>query len=1690
MRNTYFAGGSGRTPERRSNRRPAGISRRQKRRLGFEPLEDRRVMSADSGVATLAALNDASVQGQFSSLSSDTLEGYLAILQNELFWQALSATSASGAAPTTLSVPTDPLVGNQWHLINSGQEVGNPDFQKIFGVPGEDINVAPVWNQGIFGNGVVVAVIDSGIQKDHPDLFANISSTLELDARTGDGDASPRPDLLDPSVAHGTAVAGIIAAMANNGVGGTGIAPGATLVPIRAIDPTSPITVQTDPFVDIFRYATDQIDITNNSWGPGVVRGLAGPTADELLAIRDSIFFGRDGLGVIHVFSSGNSGGSGAPIGFPSVGGLDTSAYNGWVNSRYTIGVTGVDHDGIYENDDGTVTGYPETATSVLIAAPTGSNAGQTIADDTGLGSGIWTTDLTGTAESGLGGFNIAPDPITGQEFDRDFFDDTDYTTRFNGTSAAAPMVTGVIALMLEANPNLSWRDVQEILVRSARQNSQFDVPESGYDLGLNQGLPNGGNIGGTQNLWITNQMPVFHDPDLYDPAIDPTIQTVTPTLDPNLTAASGDSGDGDWIAYHYQPTVNNLTNGAGYTVSLGRGTKGEMIGFGHGVVDAELAVALAQQWTTKGQSLPTERTYTSFWLNPGDEIEGGGIPGREVSDNPSGNQLVPGGLGGTAGFIAYWNEYFAAAPFSDPAPPDNTRGAPLFFTVPDSNTMSVETVEVKLSLSGGTAAALDHLRILLVSPDGTQSELNNFYVQPGNGAAILQNASEFTYELAPGSVDTTGGSMVWTFNTNQSWGERSDDNLVFDPLTGEPIINTTGFEALRGNHAGGNTAALTPATLGAALEGGWQLHFENYGTTPFVLDGVEVAWHGSPVGANTKRVQGFVGLDENRDDDFNYSRALPTEQVFDLDGDPATVRFLEFDNLVDLEQEAFAANVTVIARRASDGVIVDRFVTGADGNYYFDLVPDDYIISIEDPLGRTAEEDTTTAAGFLRHYKSEWEITSDYFKVWDRAANLEVNVDGSGTPLAWLDGNGAEQEYHVKGINFLLDPGAPVADQADFSGVVFADTNADGVFNSDDVLMPNVSVFADTNRNGVRDAGEAVVDTDATGAYTLTVPITSASVINVTVDLPANWQITSPEEGLDTRFAVPGDAFSGVDFAIAPPLNSAPGVGIAQPGIVLGVVYEDANVNGSRQTGEAGVQGITVYVDVNNSGVLDAGDIQTVTNEHGAFVFTELPPQNNIVVRAVVTSPFSQIVPFANGPYIVNLASGDTVSGVAFGLKNSAILDYGDLPAIYGATTLAENGARHKKGIYYLGASVDADVNGQPNLAATGDDANGIDDEDGVTLNPLVAGTNTATVVASRHGGYLTGWMDFNDDGDFDDAGERLTFTLVGSTGPQVGTKVLLDAGSNDVSFEVPVGVTASNVYARFRYGEYGIDSIYGSALIGEVEDYRLPVAAVSTLSTEEPDVNGDQVVNGADFLAWQRGYGKTSGATQSDGDANGDGAVDGADLGMLMEHFGDGNGVVQVAAALEVPATGDFDADGGVAGADFLAWQRGFSQQTGVNLYTGDGNSDGNVDGSDLATWQAQFGAGTTPSTVFEPTASALGAIESTSLQAIAAPVDSGAEQLDSQSLVDVARFASRPEPRGEHRGFLGRHDGVESHVDAPVADLRIGANRRDEAFGDFVASRRHGLRHERVEQFDDGDIDDALTSALADEAYWRFG
>ena len=318
------------------------------------------------------------------------------------FYPLLARTMAKRA------IPDDSLFGDQWHLQNTGQTGG---------LPGADINAVDAWDS-VLGSGVVIAIVDDGLQYTHPDLADNYRADLSYDFNDNDPDPAPGP----VGNNHGTAVAGLAGAVGFNGLGVSGVAPDAFLAGLRLMGAA---TTDADEAAAL-AYLSQQIDIYSNSWGPiDDAQRLEGPGPLTLAALQDGVLNGRGGLGNIYTWAAGN--------------GLTTNDnvnYDGYANSRFTIAVSALDHDGQQAY-------YSEPGAPILVAAYGG-----------GSGAGMTTTDLQG----GQG------------------YDPTDFTSGFLGTSASTPVVAGVVALMLQANPNLTWRDVQHILVNTAAHNHPGDA--------------------------------------------------------------------------------------------------------------------------------------------------------------------------------------------------------------------------------------------------------------------------------------------------------------------------------------------------------------------------------------------------------------------------------------------------------------------------------------------------------------------------------------------------------------------------------------------------------------------------------------------------------------------------------------------------------------------------------------------------------------------------------------------------------------------------------------------------------------------------------------------------------------------------------------------------------------------------------------------------------------------------------------------------------------------------------------------------------------------------------------------------------------------------------------------------------------------------------------------------------------
>ncbi|WP_225028950.1 S8 family serine peptidase [Xinfangfangia pollutisoli] len=314
-----------------------------------------------------------------------------------------------------MPLPSDPLLSQQWHLINT--------------TPGLlDLNVAGVWNPtegpAYTGAGTWTVVIDDGFDYTHSDLAPNYHTELDFDF---DGANDYDPFGLS-SDAHGTAVTGIIGAAAN-GTGAVGVAYNTELVGYRVEGLISDAwlgsiaeaitAAAVNALGDVVNISQGIANDRNSEFGNGYT---ASRFDDIETAINTAVDQGRGGLGTVIVKSAGNSRGS-------SVGSSNDYDVNAddWTNDTRQVVVAAVDQNGFVSN-------YSSYGAAVLVSG-------------FGTPGEVVTTDRTGAAG----------------------YDSGDFTSSFNGTSSAAPMVTGVVSLMLEANDALGWRDVQTILANTAR---------------------------------------------------------------------------------------------------------------------------------------------------------------------------------------------------------------------------------------------------------------------------------------------------------------------------------------------------------------------------------------------------------------------------------------------------------------------------------------------------------------------------------------------------------------------------------------------------------------------------------------------------------------------------------------------------------------------------------------------------------------------------------------------------------------------------------------------------------------------------------------------------------------------------------------------------------------------------------------------------------------------------------------------------------------------------------------------------------------------------------------------------------------------------------------------------------------------------------------------------------------------
>ncbi|CAI5439412.1 unnamed protein product [Caenorhabditis angaria] len=273
-------------------------------------------------------------------------------------------------------------------------------------VGGYDMNVRAAWQQGYAGRNVSISILDDGIQRDHPDLAANYDPQASTDINDHDNDPTPQNN---GDNKHGTRCAGEVAALAGNNECGVGVAFKSKIGGVRMLDGAVSDSVEAASL----SLNQDHIDIYSASWGPeddGKTFDGPGPLARE--AFYRGIKNGRKGKGNIFVWASGNGGSR-----------QDSCSADGYTTSVYTLSISSATYDNRRP-------WYLEECPSSIATTYSSADFRQ---------PAIVTVDVP----SGC-------------------------TDKHTGTSASAPLAAGIIALALEANPELTWRDMQHLVLRTA----------------------------------------------------------------------------------------------------------------------------------------------------------------------------------------------------------------------------------------------------------------------------------------------------------------------------------------------------------------------------------------------------------------------------------------------------------------------------------------------------------------------------------------------------------------------------------------------------------------------------------------------------------------------------------------------------------------------------------------------------------------------------------------------------------------------------------------------------------------------------------------------------------------------------------------------------------------------------------------------------------------------------------------------------------------------------------------------------------------------------------------------------------------------------------------------------------------------------------------------------------------------
>ncbi len=622
--------------------------------------------------------------------------------------------------------PTDNLFPNQWELEHRSSD-GSP--------AGVDLDVRAAWPYAK-GKGVTIAVVDTGVELTHPELSARVAGAPQFNFTQNNTNAGPFAGTA--TAAHGTEVAGLAAASINN-ARMVGVAPEASLSSFVVFDTNFHLATD-EELMDAYQYQSNVVDVENLSWGNNGY-GQEGPSLLEQVGISNAVHLGRGGRGIVMVRSAGNERALGANA--------DDDHYP---SDPQVIAVAAV-------RKDGRVASSSEPGACILVGAPSG--------DSSSGFDGLITTDLLGSNGVNQLSFYPPDEDLSGYVFG---------STGFSGTSAAAAEISGVAALILSANPNLSYRDVQQILILSSRQ---FDLGDpdlvtngAGFLVSHNVGfgVPDAGVAVNLARTWKNR-------PALTNVTVVATNVAAIPD-DGLRLLITGSGVPASITSIHTLPSVGPHADTPTPWLSLAD------FGFGTNLAGFDLANrgALIQRGGTDFASAIdlAARAGAAFAVvyNYATNSSGVGAPG--------GSQLMP--MGGTdfvpipAVFIAHQDGEALKQLFAT----NRTALAQIHLTTTHyvltvTNTLLCEHV--------GLRVMTDHplrgdIRITLVSPSGTRSVLQRYNGDETPGPI------DWTYYTTHDFFESSAGDWTVYFSDEYA-GATGSVHFVSLTIYGVPILDT-----------------------------------------------------------------------------------------------------------------------------------------------------------------------------------------------------------------------------------------------------------------------------------------------------------------------------------------------------------------------------------------------------------------------------------------------------------------------------------------------------------------------------------------------------------------------------------------------------------------------------------------------------------------------------------------------------------------------------------------------------------------------------------------------------------------------------------------------------------------------------------------------------------------------------------